>query len=177
MRVVVLMVVCAQLLECAHVCQGSLVQAVEKTSTSVITEVVMTVLILGDAASTLLAAISADVTMVTSTLEELVQASYQIVSQCFSVSIVLCSSLDVNECALGLDNCVPEAKCENYYGSFNCICPGGRICNGYCHKDNQTLVNHESRLFGQDKCDNCTCTVSGLPLSLCVCHFHCEFLS
>jgi hypothetical protein len=47
--------------------------------------------------------------------------------------------IDVDECINPGEYCPKEAKCENLYGSFNCICPSGytydlnsRICQGMC---------------------------------------------
>ena len=44
-------------------------------------------------------------------------------------------SIDINECKEELDDCAPEAKCSNRYGSFVCTCLSGysgdgRFCNG-----------------------------------------------
>ncbi len=44
--------------------------------------------------------------------------------------------VDVDECALGNDNCADQALCENTVGSFSCQCsPGfngdGRTCSKY----------------------------------------------
>ena len=43
--------------------------------------------------------------------------------------------LDINECAMGTDNCAPEATCTNTEGSFTCTCNhgytgSGTVCTG-----------------------------------------------
>ncbi len=40
------------------------------------------------------------------------------------ILIEFCCS-DVNECALGIDNCHPDAMCVNSEGIFDCRCPIG----------------------------------------------------
>ena len=37
---------------------------------------------------------------------------------------------DIDECELGLDNCLPNAICINTIGSFECICPPGFTGDG-----------------------------------------------
>ena len=45
-------------------------------------------------------------------------------------------TVDIDECELGLDNCLPNAICINTIGSFECICPPGftgdgiNVCDG-----------------------------------------------
>lgn len=41
---------------------------------------------------------------------------------------------DIDECALGTDNCDPNATCNNTKDAFNCTCNAGFAGNGtYCH--------------------------------------------
>lgn len=37
---------------------------------------------------------------------------------------------DVDECAMGSNNCSPNADCYNQQGSFQCACKAGYIGNG-----------------------------------------------
>ena len=39
-------------------------------------------------------------------------------------------TVDIDECELGLDNCLSNAICINTMGSFECICPPGFACDG-----------------------------------------------
>lgn len=53
---------------------------------------------------------------------------------------LLCSFADVDECAHGLDDCHPNALCQNTLTSYKCSCkPGyqgeGRQCAGKCLRD------------------------------------------
>lgn len=41
-----------------------------------------------------------------------------------------CVFLDVNECALGTDNCHDNGTCDNTNGSFACTCNGGYSGDG-----------------------------------------------
>ena len=41
-----------------------------------------------------------------------------------------CVFLDVNECAIGSDNCHDNGTCDNTNGSFACTCNGGYSGDG-----------------------------------------------
>jgi len=38
--------------------------------------------------------------------------------------------IDINECTLEIDNCDPNAWCENTIGSFECFCNNGYSGDG-----------------------------------------------
>lgn len=38
--------------------------------------------------------------------------------------------VDLDECALGLDDCAPEATCRNTDGGWGCACPQGMVGDG-----------------------------------------------
>ncbi|KYF97876.1 hypothetical protein BE18_28360 [Sorangium cellulosum] len=60
---------------------------------------------------------------------------------------------DVNECALGTDNCDANATCTNTTGSFTCACNAGYEGDGV------TCTNVDECALGTDDCDaNATCT-------------------
>ena len=40
------------------------------------------------------------------------------------------SFTDINECAIGFDNCGDNAVCDNIVGSFTCECEQGYLENG-----------------------------------------------
>ena len=44
---------------------------------------------------------------------------------------ILILSLDVDECALGINNCSPNAYCTNTAGSYYCTCKSGFSGSGY----------------------------------------------
>ena len=49
---------------------------------------------------------------------------------------------DIDECALGTHTCDMNAYCENYIGSYDCICKDGYIENGtFC-------ISKEIQCFG-----------------------------
>ena len=45
-------------------------------------------------------------------------------------SVLLVTSLDIDECDLGIDNCHPNATCLDTDGSFECKCDPGFTGNG-----------------------------------------------
>ena len=58
--------------------------------------------------------------------------------------IIMHAGPDVDECAMGIDNCDSNAECMNTEGSFNCTCnPGytgdGLLCNGMAIQGNVTV--------------------------------------
>lgn len=62
--------------------------------------------------------------------------TYLYIDQLFNVSSILYS--DIDECDTSLFDCIPEAQCENTFGSYRCVCqPGyagnGSICEGKPH--------------------------------------------
>ncbi|WP_437758502.1 EGF domain-containing protein [Sorangium sp. So ce1389] len=60
---------------------------------------------------------------------------------------------DVNECALGTDNCDANATCTNTTGSFTCACNEGYEGDGV------TCADVDECALGTDNCDaNATCT-------------------
>ena len=66
---------------------------------------------------------------------------------------IIGSSCDVDECALGTDNCAAASTCVNTYGSFVCTCPAGYTGNGVVCND----INECSA--GTDNCHaDATCT-------------------
>ncbi|HTN92374.1 MAG TPA: FG-GAP-like repeat-containing protein [Sorangium sp.] len=60
---------------------------------------------------------------------------------------------DVNECALGTDNCDANAACTNTAGSFTCACNAGYSGDGV------TCTEADECALGTDNCDvNAACT-------------------
>ena len=52
-------------------------------------------------------------------------------------------NVDINECAIGTDNCDAHAVCTNTIGSFTCACRSGYRGNGLACSGNlnQQLIN------------------------------------
>lgn len=54
--------------------------------------------------------------------------------------------LDVDECAVGLDNCSIDAICQNTPKSYRCICKSGYSGDGnYCEGKTHFHLLHEAQ--------------------------------
>jgi hypothetical protein len=79
----------------------------------------------------------------------------------YSGNGVSCS--DVNECALGTDNCHGNAGCKNVAGSFTCTCNSGYSGNGVSCSDVDECALGTHNCHGNATCKNvagsftCTC--------------------
>ena len=49
---------------------------------------------------------------------------------------------DIDECELGVDNCLPNAPCINTIGSFECVCPPGFTGDGMTSCDGILTGQH-----------------------------------
>jgi hypothetical protein len=57
---------------------------------------------------------------------------------------------DIDECALGLDNCCENARCLNTAGSFNCICEAGFVGDGVsCHPRSEIGARNSRPSFSE----------------------------
>ena len=62
--------------------------------------------------------------------------------------------IDTDECAVGSDNCLPEASCRNTVGSFLCDCP-----SGYAGDGSTSCDDVDECATGSHNCDsNAQCT-------------------
>ena len=60
--------------------------------------------------------------------------------------------LNIDECTMGIDNCLVYSKCEDTDGSFQCVCePGFKMRAGVC-------VNMDECLEGLHGCHSCSDT-------------------
>lgn len=57
--------------------------------------------------------------------------------------------LDIDECALGIDDCTGDAVCVNTYGGYDCACP-----DGYTFDDALNCVDIDECDAGTDTCDD-----------------------
>ena len=56
--------------------------------------------------------------------------------------LVCCTVTDIDECMLGIDNCHPNAICNNTNGSFSCHCNPGFVGDGVnCTSKNTFIKN------------------------------------
>ena len=63
-----------------------------------------------------------------------------------------CASVDVNECALGTDECDANASCSNTTGGYDCTCNDGYTGDG------RDCIDANECTAGTDNCDaNATC--------------------
>jgi hypothetical protein len=70
-----------------------------------------------------------------------------------SCIILICVCVDVDECALGTDNCHDNATCNNTDGSFECSCNDGYSGNGTSCESKRTvkaILMREDRLLNWD---------------------------
>jgi uncharacterized protein (TIGR03382 family) len=71
----------------------------------------------------------------------------------YSCPMASAGCVDIDECALGTDNCDANATCANTPGSFTCACNVGYSGAGVSCKDDDECA------LGTDNCDaNATCT-------------------
>jgi hypothetical protein len=108
------------------------------------------------------------------TLAKLVQARYDVLStKCGNASTALLrtwptthylyedkscicgiSCVDIDECALDLDNCHPQARCNNTHGSFTCSCNRGFEGPGVSCADDQECLDHTHDCHKHATCIN-----------------------
>ena len=64
------------------------------------------------------------------------------------------SCVDIDECALNLDNCHPQARCTNTVGSFTCSCNGGFTGPGVSCADDQECLDNTHNCHKHATCIN-----------------------
>jgi len=60
-----------------------------------------------------------------------------------------CVMIDVDECAMNIDNCSQHANCTNTPGSFNCTCHNGYSGDGITCPGNEWTTVLYFRLFAK----------------------------
>ena len=82
--------------------------------------------------------------------------------------LMLSNSLDIDQCAMGLDECSDDAACTDTDGSYECTCNSGFTGDGFTCTSKSIIPT----LFSVYQCIRTFRNSSDIHLNMCLKHLH-----